>query len=214
MTLLILQPIRPDHPPALRARADALLRRLALATPGAVERVQDDAALDVPPSPSIYAKHAAVRNYMLDTYLRPEHTEVLWVDSDLVAYPPTFVRQARAANPGGITAPLALLEAGALGPNRFYDIGGFIEQGQRFPLYPPYTQQTGDLWDLDSVGCMYLAPAALYHAGVRYRPPPTDYYVEHWSVMQEARARGVRICALASAECRHAWLPNYGIRPN
>lgn len=34
MNVLVLQPIRPDHPPALRAIADALLARLEGANPG------------------------------------------------------------------------------------------------------------------------------------------------------------------------------------
>jgi hypothetical protein len=59
-----------------------------------------------------------------------------------------------------------------------------------------------------------LAPADLYKQGIRYSPPPTDYYVEHWSVMQEAKKRGYRIVALTGVHAVHAWLPDYGLEVN
>lgn len=249
MTILVLQPVNPVHQTARRADgvsldavAAQLLARLPAANPGMAFDIRRDAtAIPAPPSPSRYARHAAVRNYMLDTYLRPEHTQVLWIDSDLVDYPadlPTQLADAEAVctvcgtseysvritldaydcgtcgnawASSSITAPLVLLDqCGA----RFYDIGGFIEGGRRFPLMPPYSLQDGPCWALDSVGCCYLAPAWLYQAGVRYSPPPTDYYVEHWSVMTEARARGVRIVAVPGLVARHAYLPEYGLPLN
>jgi hypothetical protein len=95
--------------------------------------------------------------------------------------------------------------------NRFYDIGGFIEKGNRARMWPPHFDQQGAVIELDSVGCCYLVPAALYRDGVRYSPPPTDYYVEHWSVMQAAKRRGYRIVALSGVQVTHAWLPDYGL---
>jgi len=216
----MLQPIRPSNPPALRARADALLARLA----GDIEIVQDDSALDIPPHPSRYMRHATARNYMLDRYLKPYHTHVLWIDSDLIDYPADLATRLLSVNPSAagaaIIAPLALLDASparlAFDPNpeRFYDVGGFIEHGRRAAYHPPFFLQDGPLIDLDSVGCCYLAPAALYRDGVRYKPPITDYYVEHWSVMQQARKRGYRIVALRDARAIHAWLPDYGMEAN
>ena len=227
MSILVLQPIRPTNPPALRARADALLERMVSANPGMCFDVrQDDTALEIPPHPSLYMRHATVRNHMLDTYLTPEHTHVLWVDSDLIDYPaelPTLLMEV-VGETQTVCAPLAVLDTTNLAhKNRFYDIGGFIEKGNRARMYPPWFEQTGDVIELDSVGCCYLAPAALYlpnyyynpvMPGVRYKPPPTDYYVEHWSVMQEAKRRGYRVCALTTVRAVHAWLPDYGVRPN
>ena len=212
MTILILQPIRPTNPPALREKADALLRAMLAANPDLTFDVaQDDSAIEVPAHPSLYMRHATVRNYMLDRYLTAAHTHVLWIDSDLIAYPPDLPQLLLDACPCGIVAPFAYLDKW---PSRFYDIGGFIEQGSRARMWPPFFNQDGDVIDLDSVGCCYLAPAALYHAGVRYSPPPTDYYVEHWSVMQEAKRRGYRICALRDVRAVHAWLPDYGLGLN
>jgi hypothetical protein len=215
MNILVLQPIRPNHPPALRERASALLAALPAANPGMRFDIrQDDTALAIPEHPSLYKKHAMVRNYMLDTYLRDEHDAVLWVDSDLVEYDAALPSLLHAANPGGITAPLALLSPTSGWADRFYDIGGFIEDGRRAQMWRPWFEQQGDVIELDSVGCCYLAPAELYRAGARYAPPPTDYYVEHWSVMRQAKQRGYRICALTTARAIHAWLPDYGLEAN
>lgn len=211
MNLLILQPIRPNHPAALRVQADAALRSLIIPEDWTATICQDDTLITPAPSPSIYAKHAAVRNHMLDTYLKPEHDLVLWIDSDLIGYPTDLINTLYAANPGGIAAPFVFLDRH---PGRFYDVGGFIEKGRRFGLTAPYCRQTGDVVTLDSVGCLYLAPAALYHAGVRYSAPPTDYYVEHWSVMQEARERGYTIVGLRDVHATHAYLPDFGLPLN
>jgi hypothetical protein len=232
MTILILQPIRPSNPPALREKADSLLARLEGANPGLTFDIcQDDSAVEVPAHPSLYMRHATVRNYMLDRYLRPEHTHVLWIDSDLIDYPAELPSLLMAAAPGAIVAPFAMLDKW---PNRFYDIGGFIEQGNRARMWPPYFDQDGDVIELDSVGCCYLTPAELYRESiefhdddpapglawakrlpaVRYTPPPTDYYVEHWSVMQQAKRRGYRVCALRDVRVAHAWLPDYGLETN
>lgn len=216
MNVLVLQPCNPAHVTAMRGgvsladRAVSLLSRLPGANPGMVfDMHQDSRSITPPPSPSKYARHAAVRNYMLDTYLRPEHTHVLWIDSDLVDYPADIPMTLAAV--GGICAPLCLLDK--CGP-RFYDIGGFIEQGRRARMAPPYFVQEGPVIDLDSVGCLYLAPADLYRSGVRYSPPPTDYYVEHWSVMGAARAQGISIRALTDVAALHAYLPEWGLPLN
>jgi len=235
VSILILQPTRPSNPPALRARADALLARLEGANTGmAFDICQDDSAVLIPPHPSRYMRHATVRNYMLDTYLKPHHTHVLWIDSDLIDYSadlPTRLLDVAGLVPhicpqcgasalqrdcghqwnmpsGVIVAPFAMLDRCH---DRFYDIGGFIEKGNRARMWPPHFDQQLDVIELDSVGCCYLVPAALYHDGARYAPPPTDYYVEHWGVMQAAKRRGYRIVALRDVKVVHAWLPDYGL---
>lgn len=217
MNLLILQPCNPAHTTAigpdgisLADHAVALLSRLPAANPGITLEIHQDARpITPPPSPSKYARHAAVRNYMLDTYLGAQHDYVLWIDSDLTDYPDDMPSRLLAL--GGIAAPFVELEGF---PGRFYDIGGFIEHGRRFAIHPPYCQQDGPIVELDSVGCCYTFPAGLYRDGVRYAPPATDYYVEHWSVMQQAAARGIPIRALREIVITHAWLPSYGLGLN
>jgi len=212
MTILVLQPIRPTNPPALREKANCLLERMFFRCDALRFDVhQDDSAIPVPDHKSVYMRHATVRNYMLDRYLKPEHEYVLWIDSDLIDYPADLPHTLMEYGERAIVAPFAMLDKW---PHRFYDIGGFIEKGSRARMWPPYFNQDGAAITLDSVGCCYLAPAQLYHEGVRYSPPPTDYYVEHWSVMREARQRGYKVMALRDVRVTHAWLPDYGLDAN
>ena len=53
---------------------------------------------------------ATLRNALLQEYLRPEHEYVLWLDADVVDYPPDLVGQLHGLNPGGVSAPLVLIE--------------------------------------------------------------------------------------------------------
>lgn len=53
---------------------------------------------------------ATLRNALLDDYLAPAHELVLWLDADVVDYPADMVAQLHAANPGGVSAPLVLIE--------------------------------------------------------------------------------------------------------
>jgi hypothetical protein len=225
MNVLVLQPIRPDHPPELRQQAAQLLHSLHGANGDMVfDIVQDDAKLDIPAHTSRYIKHATVRNYMVNRYLTGAHDAVFWIDSDLISYDADLPARLHAANSGGITAPLALLaEPNPYGRDRFYDIGGFVERGRSARPYPPYFDQQGDVISLESVGCCYLIPATVYHQGVRYAPPPCDrwmtahgaeYRVEHNSVMLEARRLGYSVRCLTTARCVHAWLPNFGLNEN
>ena len=129
-----------------------------------------------------------------------------------------------------ITAPVVTLDyhegrdyGGMNWPDRFYDIGGFIENGRRVRMHKPWFDQPGPMYDLDSVGCCYLIPAWLYREGVRYAPPGLPHYrrwqgggvgpfcVEHYSVMRAAAAAGLRIVALGEVRAVHAWLPDYGL---
>jgi hypothetical protein len=206
MNILILQPYRPDIPWALLLRARQLLIALL--------EVHSEHTFDVVrapgiadnPGPETYAPHAVVRNQFIETYLCPEHTDVLWVDVDLIDYPADIVRRLDAIRGGGIAAPAILCE----GSKMFYDIGGFIEDGRPFTWQPPYTQQPGPVVDLDSVGCLYLIPAAVYRAGLRYAPTGPGYGVEHYSVCQGAKERlGLPVRADLSIVATHARLSKY-----
>jgi hypothetical protein len=206
MRIAILQPYRPDTPPALLDRSADLLDALIAAHPEhQFDLHRAPATSDA--GPEKYAPHAAVRNQYA-AFLGPAHDYALWVDVDLTDYPADFISAALALNPDGVTAPAVLLEH----TETFYDIGGFVEPGGRpFVPHPPYTRLQGPVVDLESVGCLYLAPARLYTAwGLRYRPDGPVYGVEHHSVLSEASRRGTRVVADLSLVARHAYLPRYG----
>lgn len=208
--VLVAIPVNPSYPDALRQRALRLVTdMIAVAPPWCrVDVVFDDRPVTVPEGAPKYTRHAMARNQLLDTYLTDQYDTVLWIDADLIDYPANILETLLTANPGGIAAPFIYLDHHN---RRFYDIGGFIHRGKRFPMNGPYPGEDAKTVELDSVGCLYTFPAWLYRAGVRYSPPDDLTYVEHWSVMRAAVARGVSIVALPQVGALHAWLPDYGL---
>jgi hypothetical protein len=54
---------------------------------------------------------AHIRNIVIERFLVPGlHEYVLWVDADVVEYPPNLVTLLHQANPEGVTAPTVLIE--------------------------------------------------------------------------------------------------------
>ena len=213
MRLLVAIPQHTTLPPVLRTRMELLASALTL----------DNAGLDWTLDVAIYpnaehpvagdlpcAPHARARNALLDRYLRPDHDAVLWLDADLTYYPPLLPRLLAAVQPpGGIVAPLVLIE----GTTRLYDTQGVrtVDGGpvaREAPYFVDCPQLGPRLYQLGSVGCAYLAPAALYHAGVRYAP--TAGHTEHWSVMAAHRDRGGAVACTTALTAYHANLPDYG----
>eukprot|EP01047_Picozoa_sp_COSAG01_P049087 COSAG01_NODE_4832_length_4703_cov_16.848610_2_plen_283_part_00 len=54
---------------------------------------------------------ATIRNIVIHDYLKPFHDYVLWLDADVVKYPPNLVERLHATNPDGVTAPLVVIES-------------------------------------------------------------------------------------------------------
>ena len=143
---------------------------------------------------------------MLDIYLHPSHTHVLWVDADLVEYPADLATRLHALHSNGIVAPFPMIENTA----RFYDVRGFLDTTGRYAHpWHPYLAG-GDLIPMQAVGCCYLAPAQIYLAGVRYRT--TQGETEHYSVCRWAREAGYAVLAVRTLVVQHANLPEYGER--
>ena len=76
----------------------------------------------------------------------------------------------------GTASPLGIMEGDAssppsregFGPERFYYIAGFVEQGRWARFTPPFFDQPDPVFELDSVGCCYLVNADLYRHGARH----------------------------------------------
>lgn len=207
--ILIAVPYLPSMPQALLTQMHDQADALEAANAGDVEIVLMDGTIRVSPQAPRYAAHAAARNRLLDTYLRPQHTHVLWIDSDIVRYPSDLVMPLVAMSGGGIIAPLILIEE----TQTFYDTHGFVEaDGRPFGPTPPYARSREELIDCAAVGCCYLAPASLYQAGARYHT--TLKHTEHYSICQAARAAGLPVRAWRSLKVEHANLPRYGVAWN
>jgi hypothetical protein len=78
------------------------------------------------------SKVARVRNIMLDEAKVTEDFDyVLWLDSDLVDFPPDLPTALIRVNPDGVTAPMVLIEEpGPMGTAQFYDTTAFIRRGK------------------------------------------------------------------------------------
>lgn len=151
---------------------------------------------------------AKARNALLDDHLDDSHDLVLIVDSDVIMLPFDLPSRLHSANPGGITAPLVLIE----GVDEFYDTRGFITaDGVKFDRDPPFVPGTvaSDLVAMEAVGTCYLAPASLFRDGVRFKPL-AGYDTDHVHVCHEAAARGLEVRCLSTVAVYHAHLPLYG----
>jgi hypothetical protein len=149
---------------------------------------------------------ATVRNALLDKFLKPEHDLVMWIDADMVDYPADIITQLDRANPGGVTAPIVLVE----GSNQFYDTYGYVQEGKKVRPWPPYFFPSQDrrLITMDAVGCAYLIPAEVYRNG-RYTTTPE--HTEHMSICRLAGALGLPIMCYTEMVIYHADLPRYGL---
>ena len=73
------------------------------------------------------SKTSRLRNRMLDSIDLAEFDYLVWIDSDLVEIPPDLPTALISSNPGGVTAPMVLIEEpGPIGPNQFYDRTAFV----------------------------------------------------------------------------------------
>jgi len=173
---------------------------------------------------------ASARNDLLATWLKPEHTHVLWIDADIVEYPPDLPqRLLAAAGEDCIVAPMVLLKycvevsytITAAGEDsiaepilqldhieQYYDTYTHImDTGEQVAIAPPYFGDVGDA-DLVSMACVggcYLIPADIYrsHCYDAFEGPG----MEHWTLMQTARAIGYKIFVDLHTTVRHAFLP-------
>lgn len=146
--------------------------------------------------------HANARNALLNRYLS-DHDMVMWIDADLVDYPADIITRLDKANPGGVTAPVVLIE----GTRRFYDTYGYRQNGKQVLCDWPYFNPTGQLVTLDSVGCAYLIPASVY-VNQPYVTMPDQ--TEHYSIMLAAKKQGLKIACYTDMTIYHANLPLYG----
>ncbi len=235
-SVLVLIPMSPKTEADLVNRARVLATR---ATRGMKRcRIVFDAEGKAPPRGNHAVRQeamAAIRQGMVERHLRDE-AWVFWVDVDIVDYPEDLIEKLAARADGGIAAPIVLMagnpdeppsNSDGFGPGRFFDIGGFVEGGRWARFDPPYFDQPGPVFDLDSVGSCYLVNAELYRQGARHTadpksaqlvaegnawPPdavsrnqsgPANAYTEHYSVCQFTREKGLPVRAFGDLIALH-----------
>ena len=236
-SVLVLTPVSPRLNRDMVARARELASQ---AVRGLREhRIIYDELDETPPRgvphPLRQATMACLRQRMIEQHLRDEQW-VFWVDADIVDYPNFLIEELIERADGGIAAPLVLMDGIAsegagpdgFGPGRFYDIGGFSEKGHWARFMPPYFDQPGPVYQLDSVGSCYIVNADLYRNGAKHmvdpvsqqflkcdkawpsdaiaqnQRGPADAYTEHYSVCKFAIAHHLPVQAFADLVAYHA----------
>lgn len=197
--VLVAIPYKSTLNPVLRARMNVLSTRLSVNNPGYIVelcRFENDTK-GIPGDP--FSPHAIARNKLIDQHLT-DHDLVMWIDADLVDYPPNLITL---LDNGCVAAPIVLIE----GSTQFYDTYGYRENGKCVGAYQPYFESQEKLVNLDAVGCAYLIPAVVYK-NHRYHTTPGQ--TEHYSIMESARSMGMRIVCNTEVTVFHADLPKYG----
>lgn len=207
MRILVTTPYRASaHPELLRQWRTSADRLMRLASDHQITAYMHlDAGGPVDGSWGRFSAHARARNGLLDAIDVAAYDYLYWVDSDIVRWPTGLLSYALADNPDGVTSCAVTLDRNG---NRFYDIWGFLEDGRPARLFPPWFDQANRLVELDSVGCCYIIPAAVYAAGARYADTPGA--TEHFSVCQDAWRQDRRVVANLGIRATHAYLPDYG----
>jgi GT2 family glycosyltransferase len=209
MNTLILIPLDPNMPWALKSRSLAMIQRMQ--RPG-IQIVIDSRGKGIADTAAHTDRCLAladIRNALVRDYLRPGHTHVMVMDADIIEYDADLPAKLLAiAGDSCIVAPACYVEGRF---PRWYDTGGFIEAGERCRHEPPYFNQPGPLIELDSVGACYMAPADVFRTGARY-DAENPKYTDHYAVCQHARKLGMKVMCDMRIKVFHADLPKYGMR--
>lgn len=145
------------------------------------------------------------RNLLLEKYLKPEHRYVLWIDADIVDYPPDLAYLLFEKAEKGIVAPMILIE----GTEEYYDTYTHIDyRGNSAKWYKPYFDINHNLIPMSCVGGCYLIPARI-HRAAKYTPYGGPG-MEHLNLMKKAMKMGFPIYVSRQVVVYHAQLPKWG----
>ena len=167
--------------------------------------------IDVGSEVGRYKRLAMLKNKIVDAVLKDEDF-VLWIDSDIVAFPSNLLKELVKANVD-IVAPYILIE----GNNQFYDTLAFRKNKLKFAAMLSHVQNDqgmlikclpDELFEVDSVGTCMLVKAEVYREGVRF--PESNEESEQVLFCDKAREKGFKVFADPRLKATHANLPFYG----
>jgi hypothetical protein len=175
---------------------------------------------------------------MLSDVSLDRHEWVMWVDADVVDYPPDLaqwlVHGAMTYASNGICAPTVVIEdvpGSPIAPGTFYDWAAFIYRGKsgidpqnrnhvrgrNIDCAPPY------YWpnpvseprvgcpahvEMDCVGTCYVVHRDVYRAGAIHEDHPA--FTDHFPICAKAWEMGRKVVALPHVTITHANLPAWG----
>jgi hypothetical protein len=204
LTILLL---RPDSPACWIENANKIKNTLTYAN-NQIEFFSDK----VESFGGKFAKEARARNEAIQKFLKPEHTHVFWIDTDVVEYPPNIIEKLLEIDSENCISPYVFIEDNDWWPfKRFYDISCFVtKDGKDFNWHPPYTDDDSiEKKEVKSIGTCILLNADIYRNGCAY--DPLDQRNEHIPFFEQAIKKGYKVFATPKLEIRHAFLPKYGI---
>lgn len=159
-----------------------------------------------------FAKEARARNEAIEKLLKPYHTHVFWIDTDVVEFQPNIIEKLLELDSENCISPYVFIEDNEAWPfKRFYDISCFVtKEGKDFNYFPPYTEKDNlEKQEVKSIGTCMLINAEVYRSGCMYSP--FDPRNEHIPFFEQAIKKGYKVFATPKIEIRHAFLPKYGI---
>lgn len=212
---------RGDTPATITALFNERLNALMQATRLNVQTYQEGRAFPQLATDSRpWSKITRIRNNMLDNMPWELYDYVLWIDADIVDFPPDLIENLIDANPTGVSAPMVLTED----TNGFYDRSAFIIKGtsdicpqnrsfltgRNLTFIPPYWLQEpqDNIVEMDCVGSVLLVNTDIYDAGARYTDHPA--FTDHFAICSAARAMKRPVTVRRDMLTYHANLPKYG----
>jgi hypothetical protein len=159
-----------------------------------------------------FAKEARAREEAITELLKPHHTHVFWIDTDVVEYPNDIIEQLMELDSENCISPYVFIEDNQWWPfKRFYDISCFVtKEGKDFNYFPPYTDKDHlEKQEVKSIGTCMLINAEVYRSGCKY--DPFDERNEHIPFFEQALKNNFKVIAAPKIEVRHAFLPKYGV---
>jgi hypothetical protein len=212
VSILIPVGIRPTLHPRIKEQFFRCLD--AVIVESGAECVIDETPFPKRKGENYFANVARSRNHLIDTYLRDDHDEVLWIDAGIISFPSDLYQRLHelAASSIRIVAPLCLIEETY--PVMFYDIAGYRERREPMtPHFEPWFSSNGQrAIEVIAVGACVLMPAVV-HRKFRFVPQaPDDPYnnTDWFDLMQKARADGCHVYVDTETVTWHAKLPKYG----
>lgn len=252
----ILVSTKPQLPPSLHQKIFSLIEResrlLIEEKNGDVCCIIETSLFEIPEG-SVHTTRAkllqkyraSVVEKLVPLKHRTEEDFLIFIDADIISCTPRMlvelVETCWISSSCSVVAPLVFLEPPnrqvASSRKRWYDTAGFIHNGKRTELFPPYFTQdvfsqagiAADALPLSkdtfyqptlelngSVGCVYCVNASLFASFDNY---PVGFegdfdplFTEHYPLCQNAKARGGKILVRADLVAIHAYLPKYGER--
>lgn len=212
MNLLIPAPVRPNLAESVYKQFAVRLQALVDTTTEAghnVDVVFDRKVYPRRDGENFFARFARLRNDIIREHLKPHHTDVLWIDADIIDFPATLALDLREASPG-IVSPIVLIE----GTRQNYDTAGMRESyEERSRMYEPWFDADDPLVELYATGACVMVPARVHRSipFVAQSPDDPTWNTEWTSVCEGARRRyDIRTHVLTDYPIYHANLPDYG----